>query len=143
MAGCNHTATIRNATSVWRGSDSGARIAQALGMSCSEHPRTTKFYPNETTLWSAMGRAGDLALTTFDFPQPLTLIFTGFHGDKVWGRLEAEPSDPFANSGYSGRTLAEWRLHTGVFNCVVPFWGFRRIREIQPVSYTHLRAHET
>lgn len=45
LAGCKQTATIRKSTSLWRGSDSGAPIAEQLGMSCTEYPRTAAYYP--------------------------------------------------------------------------------------------------
>ena len=58
----------------------------ALGMSCDEYDRSAREYPEEETIWAAIGEPYDLNLTLFRYPEPLTLLFTGYLGDVVWDR---------------------------------------------------------
>ena len=95
FAGCRSTVSIRESTSFWRGSDSGALIAHHLGMSCTEYPRTNRTYPLEEAIWAGSGRPGVLNWTMFDYPSPLCLFFTGCHGEKMWDRVSHDHPDPF------------------------------------------------
>ena len=95
QAGCTHTVTIKDSTSCWRGSDSGAPVAKSLGMTCTEYSRTAKDYPNEETVWAGCAWSGMLNWTLFDYPSPLCLFFTGCHGEKMWDRVDHDHPDPF------------------------------------------------
>jgi len=133
-AGCARAVTIRRSSSLWRGSDSGEPVARALGLSCQSYPRSAPSYPFEGTFWACTGRPADINISLFDYPEPLACLFTGYHGDKVWGIEAQDHADPFAGAGYSGRGFAEFRLHRGFFHCCVPFWGYRRAHQIQAIS---------
>lgn len=134
LAGCKQTATIRKSASLWRGSDSGAPVAEQLGMSCTEYPRTAAYYPLEKAVWAAEGRAGILNWTLFDYPEPLCLFFTGCHGEKMWDRVDHDRPDPFVRRDTASLGFTEYRLHRGVFQCVMPFWGVRHSRELRAIT---------
>jgi hypothetical protein len=133
-AGCTQSLTIRQSASYWRGSDSGVSIARALGMDCREYDRTTSSDIPEETIWAAVGRPGDLNLAGVGYPEPLTLLFTGFHGDKIWARKPTRYFDPLQRGDVSGLGLCEFRLWKGLFHCPVPFWGARHRQKLAVLS---------
>lgn len=133
-AGCTESMTIRQSASYWRGSDSGRAVARALGMRCCEYDRTTSSDMPEETIWAATGRAGDLNLAGLDYPEPLALLFTGFHGDKFWEPKAKRYLDPLQRGDMSGLGLCEFRLWKGLLHCPVPFWGARHRQELQSLS---------
>ena len=126
-AGCTESVTIKQSNSFWRGSDSGAHIARFLGLSCKEYDFRTSVFQDEVTIWAATGRAGGLNLTIFDYPEPLCIFFNGSYGDKVWDSL---PHDLTESVGDIDCLIGEFRLRKGIFHCVVPWWGIRRVQEI-------------
>jgi hypothetical protein len=132
--GCTEAVSIRSSTSLWRGSDSGASIAAALGMHCREYPRTAANYPLEETLWAACGWSGTVNWSLFDFPDPLCLFFTGCHGEKMWDRVDHDDPDPLVRRDVSSLGFTEFRLVKGVFQCPVPFWGVRHSKELKAIS---------
>ncbi|MBN2212135.1 MAG: hypothetical protein JW709_12125 [Sedimentisphaerales bacterium] len=135
-AQCRNSVTIKQSSSLWRGSDSGADIAQHLNLFCKTCNRTAKKYPLEETIWSVNGRAGVLNWTLFDYPEPLCLLFTGSYGDGVWDRRRIQLPDPFASAAAGLAGLSEFRLFQGIFNCPVPFWGRRHFNEVQNISFS-------
>lgn len=140
FAGCRDAATIKQSTSLWRGSDSGRIVADHLGLTCRSYERAARSYPFEEAVWAATGRPGDLNLTLFDYPEPLSVLFVGNHGDLIWSTKARDLSDPFVHGGFSGRGFCEFRLLQGVFQCVVPFWGFRHAQEIQQITHSEQMA---
>ncbi len=135
-AGCSQAVTIADSSSLWRGSDSGEAVARRLGLVCRTYRQVRNTCPHEEAVWAATGRPGDLNLTLFDYPEPLCLFFSGYHGDRVWGRSRQTVTDPFAGAGFSGRGFGEWRLLRGVFHCPVPFWAYRHITETRAISFS-------
>jgi len=65
-----------------------------------------------------------------------TVLFTGYHGDKVWDKnLDAAYLGTELKRGdASGLSLTEFRLERGVIHCPVPFWGARQVRDIHAIS---------
>lgn len=135
-AGCRDAVTICQSTSLWRGSDSGDRIARRLGLSCKVCNRTAKRYPHEETIWAVVGRPGILNWALFEYPEPLCLFFSGAYGDKVWSRRHREYADPFEGTTLAHGGIGEFRLFRGVFHCPIPFWGMRHYRELRAVSFS-------
>jgi len=133
-AGCNQTVTITQATSLWRGSDSGEPIARHLGMGCKGYPRTAKEFPDEAAVWAAEGRPGILNWAQYEYPGPVCLFFTGWHGEKVWDRVDHDHPDPFVRRDTGSLGFCEFRLLRGAIQCVVPFWGFRRSAELKAIT---------
>ncbi len=129
--GFNNAATVVNSTSLWRGSDSGEAIAKRLGMSCQvaySHPR---HYRKEIEIFSTTGRDAGFNLTVFDYPQPLGLFFDGSYGDKVWDRLPHDLTNP---AGDMDAILGEFRLATGFFHTVVPWWGIGQADQVNALG---------
>jgi len=62
------------------------------------------------------------------------VVLTGYHGDKVWDRDTPYLSPTYVRGDTSGLALTEYRLHAGFFNCPVPYWGARRIADINRIS---------
>jgi hypothetical protein len=139
-AGCKRTVTISGSASLWRGSDSGALLAKCLGMSCTEHPLSASSYPMEAALWAAEGRAGIINWTLFDFPEPLCLFFTGWHGEKMWDRVCHDHPDPFVRRDPGSLGFCEWRLLKGVFQCPVPFWAARHNHQTRAITLSPAMA---
>lgn len=135
-AGCRRTVTIRRATSLWRGSDSGEEVARHLELACTTSDRTARRYPFEEAIWAVAARPGVMNWTLFDYAEPLSLLFTGSYGDKVWGRRRLDISDPFELTYLSHGGIGEFRLLRGVFHCPVPFWGMRHFRELEAISFS-------
>lgn len=133
-AGCTKTVTIKDPASFWRGSDSGAPVASRLGMECREYPRKARNYPLEASIWAAAGRAGILSWALFDFPKPLCLFFTGWHGEKMWDRVSHDHVDPFIRRDPGALDFCEYRLIKGVFQCPVPFWAARHNHETRDIT---------
>ncbi len=130
-AGCTQAVTIRNATTLWRGSDDGTTVARLLNMGCRSYTRTPRRYRDEVRIWSSAGTSGGLNFTVFDYPEPLCLFFSGPYGDKVWDRAYHDLSEPV---GDADCMLGEFRLFYGVFHCVVPWWGIRHAQEIHAIG---------
>jgi hypothetical protein len=72
-----------------------------------------------------------LNLTTFDYPEPLSLFFSGSYGDKIWDRAYHDLSEPVGDRDH---LLGEFRLVQGMFQCVVPWWGIERAQEINALG---------
>lgn len=135
-AGCKKAVTIKNANSLWRGSDSGFHIAKQIGMDCLSYGLIPKTIVHEDAIWAAAGRPGELNWTQFDYPHPLCLFFTAFHGDTVWDRSNRDLSDPLVRPSITGLGFCEFRLLKGVFHCAIPFWGIKRAKDIQSISFS-------
>jgi hypothetical protein len=134
-AGCTRVVSFRRARAFIKPrSDSGKAVAVALGMSCEEYDRTAREYPGEEAVWAALGIPDDLNLTLFRYHEPLTLLFTGYHGDIVWDRQPHHGSTSIARHDPIGTGFTELRLHRGVFHCAVPFWGVRCQADIHAIS---------
>lgn len=131
IAGCKQAVTIKNATSLWRGSDSGKDIAHDMGLSCRVYQSKPKKYRRETTLWAAAGLAGGMNLTIFDYPKPLCLLFTGCYGDAVWDRRFRDLTTPV---GDRDALIGEFRLFEGLFHSIVPWWGICHAQEINALG---------
>ncbi len=109
-AGCSQTVTITQSTSLWRGSDSGEAIARRLGMACRGYPRTAPDFPDEVAVWAGEGRPGVLNWAQYEYPLPVCLFFTGWHGEKVWDRVDHDHPDPFVRRDTGSLGFSELRL---------------------------------
>jgi hypothetical protein len=134
-AGCDQTVTIKQSTSLWRGSDSGEVYADHLQMACRSIDRTASSYPNEESIWAVVGRPGVMNWTLMNYTEPLCLFFNGCQGDKVWERSGTDSSDPFKRASVADLGIGEFRLIQGVFQCPVPYWGIRHFAEIKQLSF--------
>jgi hypothetical protein len=71
--------------------DSGVAIAERLGMRCRAYSRARVDFAVEDAAWGVMGNVGDINLALFDYPEPVSLLFTGFMGDVLWDRHTVQP----------------------------------------------------
>jgi len=131
FAGCRKAASIENASSFWRGSDSGEKIAAYLGLDCNLCRHDSKQYRHETAVWAGTGRPGGRNLTVLEFPKPLCLFFSGGYGDVVW---DINVGAVHEIKGGANEMMGEFRLIEGVFNCVVPWWGIQNVNQIKAVG---------
>jgi hypothetical protein len=117
--------------------DSGAPIAKILGLA---------YDTVQTTAWRSQPMAAVpflAALTSagssvsFKGAEALLagrVVFTGFHGDKVWDTKTQALGPGIVRTGASGTDLTEYRLWVGFVNCPVPYFGVRQIRDIHAIS---------
>jgi hypothetical protein len=112
--------------------DSGAAIAAKLGMQVHEFNRLDylqeKGFPEaEFFGWGAQESpwAGHLEGR---------LLFTGFHGDKVWDRNCKKVSSHIIRGDASGHNLNAFRLRVGWIHLPVPFLGCTSHPSIHKIS---------
>ncbi len=106
--------------------DSGERVAETLGIPVRTALSVDSRYKDHLLVWAGTGRSLDLNMTLFDFPDDLTLLTIGNHGDTMWekGLSKAhQASHHFLDRDPSGAGLVEWRLHHGAFFAAVPYFG--------------------
>ena len=133
-AGATRAFTISTARAVIPRSDSGARIAGCLGLECFVvDPRKSGFH-DESYFIAALGWSMDLNISLLPLDAPLTLLFTGYHGDKAWDRTHGVLNDLVVRGDSSGLGLSEYRLHAGILNCPVPFWGVREVARVREIA---------
>lgn len=130
-AGCNDAVSIVNSTSLWRGSDSGKPIADYLGLKCRTYEHHGRNYKNEVAIWASSGGSGGRNLSLFDYPEPLSIFFSGGYGDTIWEKRKQGLKQPVGN--YE-EMISEFRLLTGLFLIQLPWWGIRKAAQIQKIS---------
>jgi len=121
-------------------SDSGKEIGRILGLSVREFDRTG--YRAVDTLpeaeFLAVGTGGeDVVMCAFEAYLPGTLLFTGFLGDTIWGRLHPDPQgsqDYKMGVSPGGSTLAEFRLRVGFVHVPVPLLALTRHPDLHRIS---------
>jgi hypothetical protein len=63
------------------------------------------------------------------------VLFTGYHGDNMWGKHVNDLSRHLVRHGdRTGMSLTEFRLNAGFLHCVVPFWGARQIADLNRMN---------
>lgn len=129
-AGCERAATIRAGRSVVPRSDSGAEIAEHLGLVCEEYPLAGRDNPRELAFWAATGTVADANLAVFDYGEPPCLFFSGVHGGNIWSRN----INDFHAGNLNAVGMSEFRLREGVIHFPVPFCGVRRNWEVYEIS---------
>ena len=112
--------------------DSGARIGSTLGMRTHVFDRLAYLHENnlpeiEFLGWGALESAWAPYLERH-------VLFTGFHGDKVWDRNCETPSRDIVRGDPSGHNLGEFRLRVGWIHLPVPFVGGTSHPSIHRVS---------
>jgi hypothetical protein len=74
--------------------------------------------------------------TTIESMEQLAVLFTGYHGDKVWdANLEEKyHNDQIKRGDASGLNLSEIRLKSGFINVAIPFVFSRSVEDIVRIS---------
>jgi hypothetical protein len=78
----------------------------------------------------------DEAARLFESKAGPAVLFTGYHGDKVWDRnlKQRYQSDEIKRGDMSGKGLSEIRLKAGFVNAALPFLGARKVSQIVAIS---------
>jgi hypothetical protein len=116
--------------------DSGEPLARVLGMkviSIKSHDWRKADLP-EVAFLASDSHGGDVFFKGAEAALEGTVLFTGFHGDKMWDKHPKDVSENIVRGDQSGLSLAEYRLRAGFIHCPVPFWGVRQIRDMCAVS---------
>jgi hypothetical protein len=124
-----------------RESDSGLEAGKALGLRpiLIERDAWRRCHLPEVPFLTADAQAQDRFFLGAAEHLRGKLMFTGFHGDKMWSKSPYGPDSllphPQVKRGDpSGLSLTEFRLSAGFVHCPVPFWGARQIHELVAVS---------
>ena len=117
-------------------SDSGHEIAERLGLQVAVVPRDKwQSAPlAEIPFIAADAKGEDVYFKGAEAPLAGSVLLTGFHGDKIWGKYTTALSPDIVRGDQSGLSLTEYRLHAGFIHCAVPFMGVRQIRDVNTLS---------
>jgi hypothetical protein len=118
------------------GDDSGNAIAKAIGL-------RIQVVPSEG--WRSQEQPEPLFIAGDSLAEEVhykaaekylcgAVLFTGYHGDRIWGKHPPDLSDQLLRGDPSGLALTEFRLHAGFIHCPVPFWGSRDIALVSRIS---------
>jgi len=118
------------------GDDCGTMIAQVLGL---------RIHLIQGEGWRALEQPEPLFIASDSFGEEVhfkaaekhldgSVLFTGYHGDRIWGKHPPDLSDQLVRGDPSGLALTEFRLHAGFIHCPVPFWGARDIKQVSIIS---------
>jgi hypothetical protein len=139
--GCREAVTFRTGLEVcdtWAETDdSGARVAEALGLRVREFSRTDylRADPIAAAEFAACGDAFDLQLAAFEQELPRKLFFTGMAGDVFWDRWNKSPIRLLGRSfPINGESLGEFRLRLGFVHVPVPYFGAVHHQAIHAIS---------
>lgn len=131
-AGCRQALTFRDSRGDVSDEDCGTPIAERLGARVREFGRLDyRQYPDYPEIENSGGPADFLSFG--DSPSG-TLLFTGFHGDKLWDKNCDKVSRDMVRGDSSGSSLTEYRLRVGVLNLPVPFIGVDSHPELYAVA---------
>jgi hypothetical protein len=131
--GCKEALTFTQAREEFEDrTDSGAPIAQQLGMQVHAFDRLAYLrepgHPeSEFFGWGAQESAWAKHLER-------RLLFTGFHGDKIWDRNCKEVTPDIKRGDPSGHNLNDFRLRVGWIHLPVPFLGCTSHPSINRIS---------
>ena len=121
--------------------DSGEEAAKYLGLEAViiDRERWKQYSFPEVPFLATGGDNDDRVLLSAEEHLRNNLVFTGFHGDKIWGKSPYGPDSllphPEIKRGDpSGLTQTEFRLSAGYINCPDPFWGCRKIHDVVRIS---------
>jgi hypothetical protein len=137
-AGCAEAITFTRAQGNFADrEDSGRHVADYLSLSCTEHDPQAYLSRDDfpEAEFVAAGTGGDdIVYVALEGALPGVLLFTGYHGDKIWARSGVHPSRDIVRGDPSGGSLTEFRLRVGFLNLPVPFIGCTEHRSIHAVS---------
>ncbi len=135
-AGCDQVLSFDRA----RGgaADSGEAIAERVGVRTISVPRDrwqARSLP-EPAFIAANAYGEEVHYSGAEAYLRRRVLFTGYHGDKVWAKQTNDLDGQIVRGDPSGLALAEFRLRAGFIHCPVAFWGARRVREIVALANT-------
>lgn len=132
--GCKEALTFKQARGEEPGQyeDCGATIAYKLGMEVKEYERLG--YLDKLGCPEKEFTGYGAQEVVWENELPGALLFTGFHGDKVWARFCKNTSPHIVRGDPSGHNLAEFRLRVGWIHMPIPFIGCTSQKSICQIS---------
>ena len=134
--GCRTAVTFRNSRGAETDEDCGTPIGRALGMQVLEFGRLD--YRSRSNFPEIENSGGPNEFLSFEVALEGGLVFTGFHGDKVWDKNCDKVSTDLVRGDASGGSLTEYRLRVGFCHLPVPFIGADR----HPALYVIANSEE-
>jgi hypothetical protein len=133
-AGCTEALTFLQARreGTAGGDDSGEKIADILGIRVRAFERLA--YLTETGYTEAENGGYPLVFAAWGKVLDGRLLFTGFHGDKVWDRNPVIVGPNIVRGDSSGSGITEFRLRVGFIHLPVPFIGCTNHAMIHRIS---------
>jgi hypothetical protein len=119
--------------------DSGTRVADALGINLRLIDRDAwrAHRLPEVPFLATQASGGDVFFRGADPYLSNRVLFTGFHGDKVWGTDLWEGANLLARGDCSGTGLSEYRLSKGFIHVPLPFFAATQSTDIVRISQSH------
>ena len=136
--GCTEAVSLGKARAQFgHADDSGAEIAQHLGMAVSLYDRLA--YLGHAKRYEAQflstGVGGeDIVFASFGSKLAGRCVLTGFLGDKVWGLDDPNLGLSLARADNGGGSLGEYRLDTDFIHVPCPYIGVLAQPSIQKIS---------
>ncbi|HEX9665713.1 MAG TPA: hypothetical protein VGA95_04050 [Thermodesulfobacteriota bacterium] len=139
--GCDESVTFTNARPTFKdNNDSGRKIGELMGLRVIEYDREAYLHEDNfpEAEFLACGTGGvDVIMAPLSDLLPGKILFTGFHGDKVWDINNKKISSDIIRGDASGTSLAEFRLRLGFIHLPVPFLGIVQHPSIHVISKSH------
>jgi hypothetical protein len=116
--------------------DSGAAIANILGLRSLVVPRDAwrAMTLPEIPFMAGSPRGAEVVFKPAEHDLAGRVLFTGFHGDKMWAKDTQDLSEHIVRGDNSGLGFSEYRLWVGFIHCPVAFWGAQQIRDVHAIS---------
>jgi len=133
-AGCREVlsfATARNGDD-----DRGEGVAAALGLTMHVVERDAWRVRDfaEVPFIASNGLGEEVHVSGAEHLLAGRVLFTGHHGDKVWGKDTKALGPDMVRDNMCGLALSEYRLWAGFLTCPVAFWGVRQIEQLHALS---------
>jgi hypothetical protein len=118
------------------GDDSGEATAEILGLKVKKVQRDAWRSADfaEVPFIASFSSAEDIIFKGIESALFGSVLVSGYQGDWTWSKSVDDLSDRIPRKDPSGLSLTEYRLWTGFIHCPVPFWGARRMRDINTIS---------
>jgi hypothetical protein len=123
-------------TTARSGPDDGTPIALQLGLACTPIQRGAyrQLDCPEIPFLSSNANGEESHYAGAEHLLRGRILYTGYHGDKVWAKQSKDTSPHLVRGDPSGLALTEYRLRAGFIHCPVPFMGVRQIADLQKIS---------
>lgn len=130
--GCTEVVTFRESRGTVGEEDCGTPLALRLGMTVKEFGRLD--YRRCPDFPEIENSGGPNEFLSFGNTPRRRLLFTGFHGDKLWDKHCAKVTRDIVRGDASGASLTEYRLRVGFYHLPIPFIGVDSHPSIHAIS---------
>jgi hypothetical protein len=119
QVGCREALTFRESRGTVCDEDCGSVIAQQLGVEVREFGRLD--YRKYANFPEIENSGGPNEFLSFGEALSGRLVFTGFHGDKLWDKNCSKVTKDLVRGDSSGSSITEYRLRVGFCHLPIPF----------------------